>query len=44
MAGILKKKNINDVIVFPQLDHARDHHHFDINTSELVTDLMIEKK
>ena len=44
MAGILKKKNINDVIVFPQLDHARDHLHFDINTSELVTDLMIEKK
>jgi hypothetical protein len=39
----LQKNNIHDLIVFPQLDYARDHHHFDIKTSELVTDLMIEK-
>jgi len=26
-----------------QVDRARDHHHFGFNTSELVTDLMIEK-
>ena len=38
-----KNNNIHDIIVFPQLDYARDHHHFDIKTSELVTNLMIEK-
>jgi hypothetical protein len=41
---VLQKKNIiHNLIVFPQLDYARDHHHFDIKTSKLVTDLMIEK-
>jgi hypothetical protein len=44
LSYILQKKNsIHNLIVFPQLDYARDHHHFDIKTSELVTDLMIEK-
>ena len=38
-----KNNNIHDLVVFPQLDYARDNHHFDIKTSELVTDLMIEK-
>jgi hypothetical protein len=42
-AYILKKQGIQDIISFPQLDYARDHHHFDIMTSQLVTDLMVEK-
>ena len=40
---VLQKNNIHDMIVFPQLDYARDYHHFDIKTSEFATDLMIEK-
>ena len=40
---ILQHEEIEDIISFPQLDYARDHNHFDIKTSELVTDLMIEK-
>jgi len=40
---ILQHEEIEDIISFPQLDYARDYHHFDIKTSELVTDLMIEK-
>ena len=38
-----KDNNIHDLVIFPQLDHSRDNYHFDIKTSELVTDLMIEK-
>jgi hypothetical protein len=40
---ILQHEEIEDIISFPQLDYARDYHHFDIKTSELVTNLMIEK-
>ena len=40
---VLQKNNIHDMIVFPQLDYARDYHHFDIKTSEFATDLMIKK-
>ena len=40
---VLEKKNINDMIVFPQVDHARDHLHFDIKTSEIAVNLIIEK-
>lgn len=40
---ILQHEGIEDIISFPQLDYARDHHHFGIKTSELVTDLIIEK-
>ena len=32
-----------DIRNFPRLDRARDHHHFDIKTSELVCDLIMEK-
>jgi hypothetical protein len=38
-----KKYDLQDLIVFPQLDYARDYHHFDIKTSELATDLLIKK-
>ena len=40
---IFEKKGIADMIVFPQLDHARDYIHFDIKTSQIAVDLMIEK-
>jgi len=40
---IFEKKGINDMIVFPQLDHARDHIHFDIKTSQIAVDLMVQK-
>ena len=40
---IFEKKGIADMIVFPQLDHARDYIHFDIKTSRIAVDLMIEK-
>ena len=40
---VLQKNHIHDMIVFPQLDYARDYHHFDIKTSEFATDLMIKK-
>jgi hypothetical protein len=32
-----------DVLNFPQLDYARDHHHFDIQTSKHLVDLLIKK-
>lgn len=40
---VMEKKGVRDIIVFPQLDHARDYIHFDIKTSEHVVDLMIKK-
>jgi hypothetical protein len=39
----LLEKKYKNLIFTQQLDYARDHHHFDIKTSELVTDLIIEK-
>ena len=39
----LDQTQINKINIFKQLDYARDYHHFDIKTSELVTDLIIEK-
>jgi len=35
---ILKK-----ITSFPQLDHARDYFHFDLQTAEFVTNLIVEK-
>jgi hypothetical protein len=32
-----------NVLNFPQLDYARDHHHFDIKTSKHLVDLLIKK-
>ena len=31
------------ILNFPQLDHARDYHHFDIKTSKNLVDLLIKK-
>ena len=39
----LLEEKYKNLIFIQQLDYARDHHHFDIKTSELVTDLIIEK-
>jgi len=40
---LIDKKTKKSIVYFQILDYARDHHHFDIKTSELVTNLMIEK-
>ena len=40
---VMEKNGVNDIIVFPQLDNARDYIHFDIKTSEYVVDLIIKK-
>ena len=37
---ILNKKGINNIITFEQLDYDRDYHHFDVLTSESVTDII----
>lgn len=37
------KEKYKDLTVIPQLDYARDHHHFDIMTSEYVTELITRK-
>ena len=36
-------KNKFDVLNFPQLDYARDYHHFDIKTSKHLVNLLIKK-
>ena len=41
--NIFNNKQYKDILTFPQLDSARDYHHFDIKTSELVCDLIMEK-
>jgi len=45
---ILKKANFKDddikkINTIPQLDFSRDHHHFDIKTSEYIVNLLIKK-
>ena len=37
------KEKYKDLTVIPQLDYAREHHHFDIMTSEYVTELITRK-
>jgi len=37
---ILNKKGIKNVFTFQQLDYARDYHHFDIQTSKSVCDII----
>jgi len=39
----LTKEQIAKIIIFPQLDYAKDRHHFSIKTSELVTNLITKK-
>lgn len=39
----LKKNKIENLLIFDQLDYARDYHHFDIKTSEYISNLIIEK-
>ena len=39
----LLQEKYKNLIVTEQLDYARDYHHFDIKTSELVTNQMVEK-
>lgn len=40
---VLKKNNIEDLLIFDQLDYARDGNHFDIKTSESLCGLIDEK-
>ena len=45
---ILKKANFKDndikkINIIPQLDYARDYHHFDTKTSEYIVNLLIKK-
>jgi hypothetical protein len=42
-SNVLNNQQIEEILTFPQLDRARDYHHFDIKTSELVCDLIMEK-
>lgn len=39
----LLELNITDLLFFPQLDYARDYHHFDIQTGNYVCDLILKK-
>jgi len=39
----LKKDDLKTINVVPQLDYARDYHHFDIKTSEYIVNLLIKK-
>lgn len=39
----LKKNDLKNINIIPQLDYARDYHHFDIKTSKYVVDLLIKK-
>jgi hypothetical protein len=41
--SFLSKSNIKNLMFFPQIDRARDYHHFDIETSKRVCELIIEK-
>lgn len=41
--SFLLKFDIKNLIFFPQLDRARDYHHFDFKTSKIVCDLIIER-
>ena len=43
MLYIANKKTNNKLILYKQLDFARDYHHFDIKTSEHVCNLIIQK-
>lgn len=38
-----KKNDLKNINVIPQLDYARDYHHFDIKTSKYIVDLLIKK-
>lgn len=40
---LLNKEQFDKIIYFEQLDYARDYHHFDIKTSELVCNLIADK-
>ena len=39
----LEKNYLKNIDFIPQLDYARDYHHFDIKTSEYIVDLSIKK-
>ena len=39
----LSKEQAKKILIYNQLDRARDYHHFDIKTSEYVCDLIIKK-
>lgn len=43
MLYIANKKTNSKLILYKQLDRARDYHHFDIKTSEYICDLIIQK-
>lgn len=39
----LYKQQLQNILTFPQLDYARDCHHFDIQTSKHICNLIVEK-
>lgn len=39
----LDQTQINKINIIKQLDYARDYHHFDVKTSEYITNLIMEK-
>ena len=41
--NFLDQNQINKINSFNQLDYARDYHHFDIKTSEYISNLLMEK-
>jgi len=43
MDYFFSKNNIENILLFDQLDYARDYHHFDIKTSECISNLIVEK-
>lgn len=38
-----KKNDLEKIYCVPQLDYARDYHHFDIKTSEYLVNLLVKK-
>lgn len=42
-SNLLTYKQVKDILTFPQLDRARDYHHFDVKTSKHICDLIFKK-
>ena len=40
----ITKEQFDKIIHFKQLDYARDYHHFDIKTSQLISNLILKKQ
>ena len=40
---LLKENQVNKILQFKRIDYARDYYHFDIKTSESVSNLIVKK-